>query len=96
MKDLSSNIALNFADKISLGFGLSSGLGNIDAYISSVSRLPMLTHDEEISLAKQLRDENNLDSAQKLVLSHLRLVVSIAHNYLGYGLSKADLIHKEI
>jgi len=94
MKDLSSNIALNFADKISLGFGLSSGLGNIDAYISSVSRLPMLTHDEEISLAKQLRDENNLDSAQKLVLSHLRLVVSIAHNYLGYGLSKADLIQE--
>jgi RNA polymerase sigma-32 factor len=59
-----------------------------------VNRLPMLTHDEEISLAQQLRDKNDLGAAQKLVLSHLRLVVSIARGYLGYGLPHADLIQE--
>ena len=54
----------------------------------------MLTHEEEISLARRLRDENDLGAAQKLVLSHLRLVVSIARGYLGYGLPHADLIQE--
>ncbi|MDP9109220.1 MAG: RNA polymerase sigma factor RpoH, partial [Pseudomonadota bacterium] len=63
-------------------------------YISAVNRLPMLTHDEEISLARRLRDNNDLGAAQGLVLSHLRLVVSIARGYLGYGLPHADLIQE--
>jgi len=77
-----------------LGLGFTGNLGNIDAYISAVNRLPMLTHEEEVSLAKRLRDANDLDAAQKLVLSHLRLVVSIARGYLGYGLPHADLIQE--
>ena len=77
-----------------LGLGFTGNLGNIDAYISAVNRLPMLTHEEEVSLAKRLREANDLDAAQKLVLSHLRLVVSIARGYLGYGLPHADLIQE--
>lgn len=77
-----------------LTLGFSGTLGNIDAYISAVNRLPMLTHDEEISLAQKLRENNDLAAAQKLVLSHLRLVVSIARGYLGYGLPHADLIQE--
>ncbi|MDO9217580.1 MAG: sigma-70 factor domain-containing protein, partial [Lacisediminimonas sp.] len=57
-----------------LALGFSGNLGNIDAYISAVNRLPMLTHEEEISLARRLRENNELDAAQKLILSHLRLV----------------------
>lgn len=74
--------------------GLPGSLGNIEAYISSVNRIPMLTHEEEVSLATKLRDQNDLAAAQRLVLSHLRLVVSIARGYLGYGLPHADLIQE--
>lgn len=77
-----------------MALGFSGALGNIDAYISAVNRLPMLTHEEEMSLARRLRDDNDLAAAQKLVLSHLRLVVSIARGYLGYGLPHADLIQE--
>lgn len=77
-----------------LALGFSGTLGNIDAYISAVNRLPMLTHEEEISLATRLRDTNDLAAAQALVLSHLRLVVSIARGYLGYGLPHSDLIQE--
>jgi RNA polymerase sigma-32 factor len=77
-----------------LALGFSGSLGNIEAYISAVNRLPMLSHEEEVSLARKLRDNNDLGAAQKLVLSHLRLVVSIARGYLGYGLPHADLIQE--
>jgi len=69
-------------------------LGNIDAYIQSVNRVPMLTAEEEQRLAREYRDNDNLDAARRLVLSHLRLVVSIARGYLGYGLPHADLIQE--
>lgn len=69
-------------------------LGNLDAYISAVNRLPMLTLEQEQEFAKSLRENNDLDSAGKLVLSHLRLVVSIARKYLGYGLPHGDLIQE--
>ena len=69
-------------------------LGNLDAYISAVNRLPMLTAEEEKDYAKQLRDRNDLEAAGKLVLSHLRLVVSVSRKYLGYGLPHADLIQE--
>ncbi|MES2831889.1 MAG: RNA polymerase sigma factor RpoH [Pseudomonadota bacterium] len=77
-----------------LTLGFSGNLGNIDAYISAVNRLPLLTHEEEMSFARKLRDSNDLGAAQSLVLSHLRLVVSIARGYLGYGLPHADLIQE--
>jgi RNA polymerase sigma-32 factor len=69
-------------------------LGTIDAYIGAVNRLPMLTAEQESSLGRRLRDDNDLEAARELVLSHLRLVVSVARQYLGYGLAHADLIQE--
>ena len=69
-------------------------LGNLDAYISAVNRLPMLTLEQEQTFARQLRDTNDVASAEKLVLSHLRLVVSTSRKYLGYGLPHGDLIQE--
>ena len=69
-------------------------LGNLDAYISAVNRLPMLTLEQEQEFARSLKDNNDLDAAGKLVLSHLRLVVATSRKYLGYGLPHADLIQE--
>ncbi|MBU0587616.1 MAG: RNA polymerase sigma factor RpoH [Gammaproteobacteria bacterium] len=69
-------------------------LGNLDAYISAVNRMPMLTLEEEQEFARKLKNDNDLESAGKLVLSHLRLVVSISRQYLGYGLPHGDLIQE--
>jgi RNA polymerase sigma-32 factor len=69
-------------------------LGNLDAYISAVNRIPLLTQEEEISLARRLREHGDLAAAGRLVLSHLRLVVSISRQYLGYGLPHGDLIQE--
>ena len=68
--------------------------GSLEAYIQTVNRFPMLTAEEERALAVRLRDHNDLDAARQLVLSHLRLVVSTARGYLGYGLPHADLIQE--
>jgi RNA polymerase sigma-32 factor len=69
-------------------------LGNLEAYISAANRLPMLTAEEELSLAQRLREQGDVQAAGQLVLSHLRLVVSIARQYLGYGLPHGDLIQE--
>jgi RNA polymerase sigma-32 factor len=69
-------------------------LGNINAYISAVNALPLLTLEQEQAAARRLRDEDDLNSASQLVMSHLRLVVSISRQYLGYGLPHADLIQE--
>ena len=94
MTMMSAPAALVPTNKGALGLGFTGNLGNLDAYISAVNRLPMLTHDDEVSLAKRLKENNDLGAAQELVLSHLRLVVSIARGYLGYGLPHADLIQE--
>jgi RNA polymerase sigma-32 factor len=75
-------------------WALVPSLGNLDAYISAVNRIPLLTQEEEVSLARRLRASGDLESAGKLVLSHLRLVVSISRQYLGYGLPQGDLIQE--
>ena len=64
-------------------------LGNLDAYISAVNRMPMLSAEEESSLARRFKEHQDVDAARTLVTSHLRLVVSVARQYLGYGLMKA-------
>ena len=69
-------------------------VGSIDAYIQAVNRFPILSVEEEQRLARRFRDENDLEAARQLVLSHLRLVVSLARGYLGYGLPHADLIQE--
>jgi RNA polymerase sigma-32 factor len=71
-----------------------SSLGSIDAYISAANRYPMLSEAEEVRLAERLRDEGDVEAARQLVMSHLRLVISIARGYLGYGLPHADLIQE--
>ena len=68
--------------------------GSIEAYIQTVNRFPMLSVEEEQSLARRFRDKEDLEAARELVLSHLRLVVAIARGYLGYGLPHADLIQE--
>ncbi|NKE67668.1 RNA polymerase sigma factor RpoH [Ramlibacter sp. RBP-2] len=69
-------------------------LGNLDAYISAVNRLPLLTLEEEQEYARKFKQHNDLEAAGKLVLSHLRLVVSVSRKYLGYGLPHGDLIQE--
>ena len=69
-------------------------LGNLDAYISAVNRLPLLTLEQEQEYARKYRNEDSLEAAGKLVLSHLRLVVSVSRQYLGYGLPHGDLIQE--
>ena len=77
-----------------LTFPAVSALGNIDAYIQSARQFPILTAEEELRLAKRSHDEGDLDAARQLILSHLRLGISIARGYLGYGLPHADLIQE--
>ena len=75
-------------------WGLVPSLGNLDAYITAANRLPMLTPEQEQEFARQLKNNNDIEAAGKLVLSHLRLVVSVSRQYLGYGLPHADLIQE--
>ena len=77
-----------------LAFPAISAVGNIDAYIASAKRFPILTEEEEFRLATRLRNEDDLEAARQLILSHLRLVISVARGYLGYGLPQADLIQE--
>ena len=79
---------------VSNPWSLVPPLGNLDAYISAVNRMPMLTLEQEQAYARELRDAHNLEAAGRLVLSHLRLVVSVSRQYLGYGLPHADLIQE--
>jgi RNA polymerase sigma-32 factor len=69
-------------------------LGHLDAYISAVNRMPLLTLEEEQEAARKLKNNDDLEAARKLVLSHLRLVVSVSRQYLGYGLPHGDLIQE--
>ena len=68
--------------------------GSIESYIQSANRFGILSQEEEIRLARSLRDEDNIDAARQLVLSHLRVVIAIARGYKGYGLPQADLIQE--
>jgi len=77
-----------------LAFPVPSLVGSLETYIATVNRFPLLTPEEELRLGRKLRDENDIDAARALVLSHLRVVVAIARGYLGYGLPHADLIQE--
>jgi RNA polymerase sigma-32 factor len=68
--------------------------GSLEAYIQTVGKFPILSVEEEQSLARRFRDDGDLEAARQLVLSHLRLVVALARGYLGYGLPHADLIQE--
>ena len=73
---------------------IPSAVGSLEAYIQSVNRFPLLSKEQEFALATRYRTENDLDAARQLVLSHLRVVVSVARGYAGYGLPQADLIQE--
>ncbi len=88
--NMTSTAALTVRDP----WAMVPSLGNLDAYISATNRIPLLTHEEEVSLARRLRADGDLQAAGQLVLSHLRLVVSISRQYLGYGLPHGDLIQE--
>jgi RNA polymerase sigma-32 factor len=87
-------LALPNGQTLAAAISNPAALGTIDAYIGAVSRMPMLTQEEEAELGERLRDHGDLDAARQLVLSHLRLVVSVSRQYLGYGLPHADLIQE--
>ena len=76
----------------SFALPIPSATGSLDSYISTVNRFPILTQQEETDLARRLRDHEDLDAARQLIVSHLRVVASVARGYLGYGLPQADLI----
>jgi RNA polymerase sigma-32 factor len=69
-------------------------VSSLESYIQAVNAVPMLTQERERELGRRLRDQNDLLAARDLVMSHMRLVVSVARNYLGYGLPHADLIQE--
>jgi RNA polymerase sigma-32 factor len=73
---------------------LRGPVGSLDAYIETVSRIPVLAREEEVRLATRYRDEGDLEAARQLVLSHLRFVVHIARGYSGYGLPMGDLVQE--
>jgi len=69
-------------------------IGSFDAYVDAVSRIPVLSREDESELATRFRRDNDLDAARQLVLSHLRFVVHIARGYNGYGLPLGDLVQE--
>jgi RNA polymerase sigma-32 factor len=75
-------------------WSLVPSLGNLDAYVSAVNRLPLLTQSEETDAGRRLQSSGDVQAAGRLVLSHLRLVVSISRQYMGYGLPQGDLIQE--
>ena len=91
---LSSQSLVSSSNALAMAISNPGALGTIEAYISAVNRLPMLTQEQETALGKRLRDDSDLDAARQLITSHLRLVVSVSRQYLGYGLPHADLIQE--
>jgi RNA polymerase sigma-32 factor len=73
---------------------LAGPLGSLDAYIERVSRIPVLTREQEVEFAQRFRSDEDLEAARQLVLSHLRFVVHIARGYIGYGLPMGDLVQE--
>jgi RNA polymerase sigma-32 factor len=88
--NMSTSQALSVRDP----WSLVPPVGNLDAYISAVNRLPLLTPQEESSFATRLREHGDIEAAGRLVLSHLRLVVSVSRQFVGYGLPQGDLIQE--
>ena len=77
-----------------LALPVPSAVGSLESYIQTVNRFPLLTQEEEFRLATRLHQDNDLEAARQLIVSHLRVVVSVARGYAGYGLPQADLIQE--
>ncbi|RLA27576.1 MAG: RNA polymerase sigma factor RpoH, partial [Gammaproteobacteria bacterium] len=83
---MTSALTVNHHDLV-----LNGPVGSLDAYVSAVNAVPVLNREEEQELARQFREDDNLDAARRLVMSQLRFVVHIARGYKGYGLPLNDL-----
>src|SRR2546430_13304552 len=77
-----------------LAFPIPSSLGSLDHYIGAVNRFPLLSYEQEQELGQRWKTLQDVDAARQLVLSHLRLVVAVSRQYVGYGLPQADLIQE--
>jgi RNA polymerase sigma-32 factor len=86
---MTSAITVNHRDLV-----LNGPIGSLDAYVSAVNAVPVLNREEEWELARQFREDDNLDAARRLVMSQLRFVVHIARGYNGYGLPLNDLVQE--
>jgi RNA polymerase sigma-32 factor len=75
-------------------YSMASPIGSIDAYIHQINQVPMLTEEEEQTLARRFHEQQDIEAARKLVMAHLRFVVRVARGYSGYGLPQADLIQE--
>ncbi|MBR9907566.1 MAG: RNA polymerase sigma factor RpoH [Gammaproteobacteria bacterium] len=82
------------SEMTSMALAVPQASGSLEAYISSVNRIPMLSAEEERELATRLHEQEDLEAARQLIMSHLRFVVHVARGYSGYGLSQADLIQE--
>lgn len=78
----------------SMALAITPQSGSIESYVSYVTSIDMLAAEDERELAFKLYEEEDLESARKLIMSHLRFVVHIARSYSGYGLPQADLIQE--
>jgi len=77
-----------------LAFPTPASLGSLDHYIQAVNRFPLLTAEQETEFGRRWKANEDIEAARQLVLSHLRLVVAVSRNYMGYGLPQADLIQE--
>ena len=77
-----------------LNFPVPSALGTIDQYVTAVNKYPLLTLEQEQALGMRWKYTQDVDAARSMVMSHLRLVVSVSRNYMGYGLPQGDLIQE--
>lgn len=77
-----------------LPLSLRGPVGSLDAYIDAVTRVPVISREDEVQLARNFREKNDLEAARQLVLAHLRFVVHIARGYHGYGLPMGDLVQE--
>jgi RNA polymerase sigma-32 factor len=89
-----SAVSLTSTALVANNLPVPSALGSLDAYIGAVHQIPVLSVEDEQALARRLRDDDDLDAARELVLSHLRFVVHVARGYNGYGLPLGDLIQE--
>jgi len=73
---------------------IPSVAGSLESYIQTVNSFPLLTAEQELEYGRRLREHDDIEAARQLVMSHLRVVVSVARGYMGYGLPQADLIQE--